>query len=127
MALAAQPALPGSDAPSPIERLRLTCTGAMIAEGQPLPGSRIMADGLIDFVGRRVQGFGVGSQPIIVLTASDIDFGSSPQGEGARGNIVEGSIKRQTGATRIVVRSPQDSSSVLIELTLACEFERPVS
>ena len=126
MALAAQPALPESDAPKPIERLRLSCTGAMIAEGQPLPGSRIVADGLIDFVGQRVQGFGVGSQPIIVLTASDIDFGSSPP-EGARGDIVEGSIKRQTGTTRIVVRSPQDLSNVLIEMTLACEFERPVS
>ncbi len=126
-ALAAPGVASASDTPASIERLRVSCVGTTITADQPPPGGPVVANGLIDFVERRVLGFGVGSQPIVVLTASDISFGSSPQ-EGARlGNIVEGSIDRQTGSTRIVVRAPQDPSGVVIELRLGCEFEQPVS
>lgn len=126
VALAAQPVLSESDVSKLGERLRLTCIGTTIIGDQPQPGSPIMANGLIDFAGRRVNGFGVGSQPILVLTASDIGFGSTPQ-QGATGYVVEGSIDRRSGGTHVRVRKRQDPSEVLIELRLDCEFEQPVS
>jgi hypothetical protein len=125
-AFAASTAISETGASEPIERLRITCVGTMATAGVPPPGSSIVADGLIDFVDKRVRGFGVGSQPIEVVTISEIDFGSSPPGEG-RGNIVSGSIDRQSGNTRIVVRSALDPSDIRIEMRLDCDFERPVS
>ncbi len=118
---------PVSESSAPAERLRVSCTGTMMTAGQPPPGGPIIANGLIDFAGQRVSGFGVGSQPIVVLTASHIAFGTSPSEGARRGNIVEGSIDRRTGETRVLVRSPQDPSKVRIEETLDCEFEPPVS
>jgi hypothetical protein len=126
MALAAAPGLPEGDARESAARLRLNCTGTMITADQPAPGGQVVADGLIDFAERRVRGFSVGSQPIVLLTASVIDFGSAPPA-GTIGNIVEGSIDRQTGHTRIRVSSPRQPSEAKIELSLACEFEQPVS
>jgi hypothetical protein len=116
-----------SSTPGPSERLRANCTGTMITADQPPPGGPIMANGLIDFAGQRVRGFGVGSQPIVVLTASHITFGSSPPDAAWHGNIIEGTINRQTGETRVLVRSPHDPARVRIEVALHCEFERPVS
>ncbi len=126
MAFAASTAISETGASEPIERLRATCVGTMATAGVPPPGSSIMADGLIDFVEKRVHGFGVGSQPIEVVTIAEIDFGSSPSG-GGRGSIVKGSIDRRSGNTRIVVRSAQDPSDIRIEMRLDCDFERPVS
>jgi hypothetical protein len=125
-AVAAAPTVSGVDAERPAE-LRLSCIGAMHTKDIPPPGSRVMADGLIDFAGRRVQGFGLGGQPILVLTASNVRFGSSPQVDPAGGNIVEGWIDRASGRTRIIVRSPRTPSDIEIEMTLDCKFEEPVS
>ena len=126
VAVAAPPGLSDSDVPKPSERLRVTCIGTTITADQPPPGSAVTADGLIDFAARRVRGFGVGTQPIVVLTASDIGFGSAPP-EGTAGYIVEGSIDRRSGGTRVLVRGQQRPAEVLIELRLDCKFEQPVS
>jgi hypothetical protein len=125
-ALAAQPALSESDVSKLGERLHLRCIGTTITGDQPPPGNPVMADGLIDFAARRVSGFGVGSHPILVLTASDIGFGSTPP-EGAPGYVVEGSIDRRSGGTHVRVRKQQEPAEVLIELRLDCEVEQPVS
>ena len=116
-----------SEAPAQSERLRATCTGTLLTADMPPPGSRIMADGTLDLVGRRVDGFGLSSQPIVVLTAAEIDFGSSPPADARFGMIVEGSIDRRTGATSIVVRGMKDPSDVRIKMTLDCRFEQPLS
>ncbi len=126
VALAGPAILPESDVPKPDGRLRLTCVGTMITGDQPPPGGTVVADGLIDFAARRISGFGVGSQPILVLTASDISFGSTPP-QGAVGPIVEGSIDRRSGGTHIRVREQRQPGKILIELRLDCEFERSVS
>jgi len=125
--LAAAPLSTAADKPVPAEQLRVTCTGTLLGMDQPAPGSRVMANGLIDFTGQRVRGFGIASQPIVVLTASEVDFGSLPSEGAERGNIVRGSINRTTGETHIVVRTLHDPSVVRIELSLDCEFEPPVS
>jgi len=126
VAIAAQPPLSESDVSKLGDRLRLTCVGTTMTGDQPPPGSPVIADGLIDFAARRVSGFGVGSQPILVLTASDIGFGSAPQ-QGAAGYIVEGSIDRRSGGTHVRVSKQQEPAEVLIELRLDCEFEQPIS
>jgi len=124
-AFAAPPAQGKRDAEQAQDRLRLACTGTMLAAGQPSPGP-VLSNGLVDFNARMVIGFGMGSQPILILTASEIDFGSTPQA-GASGTIVEGSIDRQSGATRIVLRSAREPGALLLETQLECEFAQPVS
>jgi hypothetical protein len=125
-AVAAAPPVSGVDADRTTE-LRLSCIGVMHTKDIPPPGSQVMADGLIDFAGRRVQGFGLGGQPILVLTASNVRFGSPPQADQTGGDIVEGWIDRESGRTRIVVRAPRSPSEIQIEMTLDCKFEEPVS
>jgi hypothetical protein len=124
-AWAAPPALARSDAGNSLGRVRVTCAGTMVAAGQSSPGP-IVSAGLIDFGARMVRGFGMGSQPILVLTAAEIDFGSAPPA-GSAGTIVEGSIDRRSGVTRIVLRSSREPEKLLIESRLECEFEQPVS
>ncbi len=121
------PALTAVGVVSPVEQQRLTCVGTLMTKDIPPPGSHVMADGLIDFARRRVEGFGLGGQPIIVLTASDVRFGSPAPEDPGQSNVVEGWIDRQSGSTRIVVRSQRDPSEVQIEFTLDCEFDRPNS
>lgn len=99
----------------------------MLTADQPALGTEIIANGLIDYDQPSVRGFGVSRQPIVVLTASTIRFGSAPPDTAWHGNIVEGDIDRTTGAAQIVVRSPQRSSEVLIALDLTCEFSPLIS
>ena len=87
------------------QRFRLTCQGTMSTEGTP--ESRILADGVVDFVAMRVRGFGIGIAPIQRLTETE-------------GNAVEGSYDRATGATRIVVRSASGPPRDLIAMDLTC-------
>lgn len=126
-ALAAPVDLAESRAPQSNERLRLACLGTMITADQPAPGGKIMANGWLDLAKRRVSGFGVGSQPIVLQSAARISFGSAPPADELRGHIIEGSIDRLSGSTRVLVRSRHDPSKIVIELKLDCEFEEPVS
>jgi len=41
-----------------------------------------------------------------------------------QGHMVDGTLNRQTGRTRIVVRSVKDASSVLIDMDLECQLTR---
>ena len=124
-ASASQSALVENRAGRSQDQIRLACTGTMMTAGQPAPGP-IVSTGVIDFQAQLVRGFGMGSQPILILTVSEIDFGSEPS-DSPSGTIVEGSINRQSGATRIVLRSARAPDAVLIESVLKCEFEHPVS
>ncbi|KAB2874359.1 MAG: hypothetical protein F9K43_04470 [Bauldia sp.] len=100
------------------QRFRLTCQGTMSTEGTP--ESRILADGVVDFVAMRVRGFGIGIAPIQRLTETVVAFGSPIAGADPEGNAVEGSYDRATGATRIVVRSASGPPRDLIAMDLTC-------
>lgn len=103
-----------------VERLNLACTGFMMTGGQEPPGSRILADGIVDFPGMRVRGFGIGSAPIVSATAAEIRFGSSPVKANVGAHAVEGTINRISGETRVVVRSAKAPSAVVIAMDLDC-------
>jgi hypothetical protein len=122
------------------DRFLLSCTGAMATDGRAVadrsdPARQIIAGAMVDLEALRVHGFGLGSSPIVVLTAGVIGFGTATvdaltrvaEPPAARpptnGTIVEGSIDRQSGATRIVVRSAPDAARVLIAMSLDCAFE----
>jgi hypothetical protein len=102
------------------ERLSLTCTGFLTTTGQRPPGSRIVADGIIDFLEMRVRGFGIGSAPIVSATAEEIKFGSSPVEMTVGAHTIEGSVDRISGETRVVVWSPKTPRSVVIAMNLDC-------
>ena len=123
------------------DRFRLTCSGAMSTDGRAVadaddPAARIIADALVDFTNHRVTGFGLGSSPIVGLTAGAIRFGTAhtdtmlrvaealpARTQAATGTIVEGTIDRKSGATRIVVRPAADAARVIIAMSLDCSFE----
>lgn len=110
------------EASQPISEIALACTGTMIAEGQEPPGSRILADGVVNLQSMRVRGFGMGSTTVISASATEVEFGSTALMEMRQGHTVEGTLNRQTGRTRIVVRSVKDVSSVLIDMDLECQL-----
>lgn len=103
-----------------VERLRLDCTGFLVAAGQEAPGSRIIADGIVDFSQSRVRGFGVGSVRIVSATPREVRFGTSPFEETAGAHAVEGIFNRISGVTRVVVRSAKAPSAVVIAMDLNC-------
>jgi hypothetical protein len=125
-AMIAAPAWAKDGAPPPAEHLRLSCTGMMVTADYGPPGSKIMADGAIDLATMRVRGFGLGSVPIVLLTATRIVFDN---GTGQRDvpTTIEGSIDRTTGATRVVVHAAKDPKVDLIAMTLDCRFAPAVS
>jgi hypothetical protein len=114
-------------APQLDEVLGLACTGTMIAGDHETPGSRIVADGIVDFLKKQVRGFGVGSVPIIFASAAEVRFGSSPIEEPLDAPTIEGTIDRTTGKTRIVVRSSKEPARALIAMTLDCRLTPSVS
>ncbi len=113
---------PSTDPPSAHQRFFLTCIGTMRTAGAP--SVPITANGLVDLGGRRVAGFGVGSAPILVMTDALIGFGTATGGDGER---VEGSLDRQTGKTRVVVRAARNPSVELIAMDLDCRSAPPIS
>lgn len=102
------------------DRVSLACSGSMVTAGQAPPGSRIMADGLIDFLEMRVGGLGIGSAPIVSVTTAEIKFGASLLPTTDRGHSVEGTIDRLSGETRIFIRSAKAPRTTLIAMELDC-------
>ena len=121
------PAMAVDGAPQPDDRIELACAGTMIAGGSEATESRIVADGLVDFLKKQVDGFGIGRAPIVFVSAAEVRFGSSvvdiPKGP----RSIDGSIDRKTGDTRILVRSSQDPTRILIDMRLGCRMTMPVS
>jgi len=129
------------DRPAPADqRFMLSCAGAMATDGRLAdrndPGQDIIASAIVDLGSRQVSGFGLGSSPIVVVNGAVIGFGSAAidavtpvaedrsAGPAAKtGTIVEGTIDRITGRTRIAVHPAADPAVVLIAMTLACDFE----
>jgi hypothetical protein len=129
------------DRPAPADqRFMLSCTGAMATGGRAAdpgdPDQSIVASGLVDLAGRQVSGFGLGGSPIVVVTDTVIGFGSPAVDTLTRvaearttrpapqtGPVVEGTIDRATGATRIAVHPASDPAAVIIAMTLDCVFE----
>lgn len=103
------------------ERFSLTCTGFLMTAGQKPPGSRIVADGMVDLLHMRVLGLGIGSAPIVSATADEVKFGSSPVRQAVGAHTIEGTIDRVSGETRVVVRSARDSRSIVIAMDLDCQ------
>jgi hypothetical protein len=114
-------------APEPDEQLELACTGILVTGEPGMATSRISAEGAVDFPGRRVRGFGIGSAPIVFVSATELRFGSSLVRPQNGGQIIEGSIDRTTGKTRIVVRLPKEPARILIDMTLDCRLTPSVS
>ena len=100
-------------------RFFLTCKGTMHVAGA-MPASAIIADGIVDLAKRRVYGFGVGGEPIVLLTGTLIGFATPAASDG---QVVDGSIDRHTGKTTISVRSSKDPSERLIDMDLDCQFQ----
>lgn len=103
------------------ERFSLACTGFLMTPGQKPPGSRIAADGMVDLLSMRVLGLGIGSAPIVSVTADEVRFGSSPVTESVDAHTIEGSINRISGETRVVVHSARDFGAVVIAMDLDCQ------
>ena len=81
-------------------------------------GGQIMADALIDFGKRRVSGFSVGSQPIVVLTTSVIGFGRPRRkrehtASSWRGRSIGGAAARRCASASRATRQRFGSSSAL--------------
>ena len=113
--------------PEPDEQIELTCTGTLITGKNDMADSRISADGAVDFVSRRVRGFGIGSAPIVFVSATELKFGSSLTGPQSGAHMIEGSINRTTGKTRIIVRLAKDPTRILIDMNLDCQLTPSVS
>ena len=116
------------------ERFLLSCTGAMSTGGRA-DADRVAANAMVDLANRSVNGFGIGSSPIVVVNDAVIAFGVAPVDLVTRvaepraatpqvgGPTIEGTIDRTSGATRIVVHPAADPAGVLIAMTLDCAFE----
>jgi len=103
------------------DRVALKCSGFMLAEGQAPPGSQITAEGLIDLLGKRIRGLGIGSAPIVSVTAETISFGDSLRRKPTRGHSIEGTIDRFSGETMITVREATAPWATLIAMELDCQ------
>lgn len=103
-----------------VERLHLACAGFMMTAGQESPGSRIVANGIVDLADKRVRGFGIGSARIVSATAEEVRFGSLPFGKTDGPHTIEGTINRISGKTQVVVWSASGVSGVVIEMDLDC-------
>jgi hypothetical protein len=100
----------------------LACAGFMTTAGQEPPGSRIIADGVVDFLAMRVRGLGIGNAAIVSATEARIEFGSSPTKNGSGAHTVEGTIDRVSGETHVLVRSAEAPSPALITMALDCRL-----
>jgi hypothetical protein len=116
--VSASVARPGEDSLPGHGRLFFTCSGMMRAAGAP--ATPIVAEAFIDLDGRRVDGFGVRSAPILHVTDTVITFGSAA---GVDGERVQGSLDRQTGKAEVVVSMAKEPARELIAMELDC---RPV-
>jgi hypothetical protein len=113
--------LPVSGLTEPPHRFFLACRGTMLVAGSGAQ-SRILADGIVDMERRRVYGFGLGGEQVIVLAARQIAFASlKPTGAA----VVDGSIDLRTGKTTITTRSARNPDEHLIDMELDCEARPP--
>jgi len=103
------------------ERFSLACTGFLMTSGQMPPGNRVAADGMVDLIGMRVHGLGIGSAPIVFASADEVKFGTSPVRETVGAHTIEGTIDRISGETRVIVRSARAPGSVIIAMDLDCQ------
>ena len=103
-------------------RLFFNCIGTMRAAGAP--AMPILADAFVDLTGKRVEGFGLRSAPILHATDAVIAFGSAAGDDGAR---VRGSLDRQTGKARIVVLTADEPARELIAMELDCRAVPSIS
>jgi hypothetical protein len=103
------------------KRFSLACTGLLMTAGQKPPGSRIVADGMVDLRRMRVLGLGIGSATVVSATAAEVRFGSSAVRETVGAHTIEGTIDRISGETRVVVRSAGASGAVVIAMDLDCQ------
>ena len=94
-------------------RLRLECTGTMVAGAAP--ETPVVAQGFVDLAAHRVSGFGLGSTPIVRVSDATVFFGAPSAKPG-----VDGSLDRRTGAAHIRVHASGDPATVLIAMDLAC-------
>ena len=107
------------------DRFHLACSGTMAAPADSPTTSQILADGQVDIVGGNVNGFGLGGQSIYLVSDTHIAFGS---GIGGRGNrLIEGSIDRQTLATRILVGSMHGVETPMMTMRLDCRMTPPLA
>lgn len=106
------------------DHVALVCNGFMLVEGQAPPGSQIEANGFIDFHGMRIRGLGIGSAPIVSVTAETVRFGASLLKTTDRGHSVDGTIDRLSGETLIFVRSAKTPRTTLIAMELDCRPTR---
>lgn len=110
-------ALASADVLGDGDRTRLACSGVMVSPVAGIPDQPILANGVIDLASMRVNGFGVGSQRIVMLTAARVVFGTA-----AEAGNVEGSIDRTTGVMRIDVHEADDPSVYVMSMRLDCGF-----
>jgi len=103
------------------ERFSLACSGFLMTAGQKPPGNRVSADGMIDLIGMRVLGLGIGSAPIVSASDDEVKFGTSPAREAVGAHTIEGTIDRISGETRVVVRSASTPWTVIIAMDLVCQ------
>jgi len=101
--------------------IKLTCSGVMLTEGQASPGSRILADGVVNIDALRVTGFGIGSVALVSASDTKLAFASTPLQAMRGSHTIEGEIDRMTWSTRIVVRSTKDAARILIDMDLECQ------
>jgi len=106
------------DAPQQ-SRLRLICTGMMVTPAGGKGESRTAADGVVDFAGRRVMGFGIGSAPFVRVTDRRIDFATAKASSTTL--RIEGTIDRVGGETRIDVYTGEGGPAA-ISMRLDCGF-----
>jgi hypothetical protein len=113
--------------PEPDERIELSCTGMMITGATGVTESPIVASGAVDFAHRQVKGFGIGSAPITLVSASELRFGSSLTEIPRGAHTIDGSINRTTGKTRVIVRLSKEPARALIDMDLDCRLTPSVS
>ena len=106
---------PSEDAIPKRGMLLFHCLGVMQAAGAP--AMPIVADAFIDLAGKRVDGFGVQSTPILSVTDAVIAFGNPA---GTDGDRVQGSLDRQTGKAHVVVLAANEPARELIAMELDC-------
>jgi hypothetical protein len=107
----------GGDVAPETGGLRLVCSGTMTIAGVDAPPQKVSSGGIVDFDGMRVDGFGMGSEPIVYVSPARIDFGSA-----TAGGHGEGSIDRATGATRVSIRQAGDPTRELFTMRLECSM-----
>jgi hypothetical protein len=116
--------LPVSDTTDRADRFFLTCQGTMRVAGAPA-ASPIITEGIVDLAKRRVYGFGLGGEQVIVLAAGQVGF-ASPEPTASAAGTIDGSIDLRTGKTTIAMHAAGNPGSHLIDMDLECRLQPQV-